>query len=224
MNTVEIIPAILPSDFNELVEKISRVKGLTKSVQVDICDGRFVPNMTWPYEHNDGIFAKIISQEEGLPAWENIDYEFDLMVDFKDPQDIEKWLLAGAARIILHAESEGDISKILENLNGRAEAGLALNLDTPISTIKSYEEAIRFVQLMGIERIGFQGQSFDLRVIEKIKEVKATYPQLPISIDGGVSLDNAEELIEAGASRLVVGSAIFGSENVVDTIREFQSL
>ena len=77
---------------------------------------------------------------------------------------------------------------------------------------------------MGIDHIGFQHQAFDEKVLSKIKEVKVKYPDLAISIDGGVSLKTAPKLIEAGADRLVIGSAIFNSDNPIDAIQQFKSL
>lgn len=222
MNNIEIIPAILPKDFDEIVEKVSLVKSLAKTVQIDICDGRFVQSMTWPYENNNGEFEKIVNEDEGMPEWQYIDYEFDLMVN--NPEEIvDKWVLAGASRIVLHAEVKGDIKKAIEILKDRVEIGLALNVETPIEEIGKYGE-IDFIQLMGIDNVGFQGQEFDIGVIEKVKEVKKSYPNYPVSMDGGVSLDNALQLIQAGVNRLVIGSNIFESKDIQNTINKFLAI
>ncbi len=219
---VEIIPAILPKTFKELEDSVASIQGLVKFVQVDICDGKFVPNATWPYREHDDSFEMIIREQQGLPGWEKLDYEFDLMIS--NPKDVvDDWVKAGATRIIIHAES-GGVAETIKKLENRVEIGLALNIETPISTIEPFKEIIRFVQCMGIRRVGFQGQAFDNEVISKIKEIKSKYPNLSVSVDGGVSLRNALQLIDAGADRLVVGSAIFESENVVDTIRQFHDL
>lgn len=226
--SIEIIPAILPNDYDEIIEKVSMVKKSAKTVQIDICDGKFVPNTTWPFINNDGDFERIQKEEEGMPAWQEVDYEFDLMIDEPD-RAVDQWVAAGAARIILHAEAKGGIGKAIEYLKGRVEVGMALNIDTPISIIGETkfgieEGSLQFIQLMGIDRVGFQGQEFDPKVIEKIKAIKKMCPDYPVSIDGGVSFENARRLTDAGADRLVVGSAIFDSENVMETIKQFQSL
>lgn len=219
---IEIIPAILPKTFKEVEEGAESILGLVKSVQVDICDGKFAPNPTWPYKKHDDSFEMIIREEQGLPGWEKLDYEFDLMVS--SPEEVvDDWINAGATRLIIHAESEG-VAETVKKLEGRIEIGLALNIDTPISAVEQFKDKIKFVQCMGIRKVGFQGQVFDEGVIEKIKEIKANYPELLVSVDGGVSLDNANALIEAGADRLVVGSAIFGSENVIDSLMEFKNI
>lgn len=227
-NKAEIIPAILPVDFNELEDKVSYIVGQAKVIQVDICDGQFTPSASWPYKKHDDSFDRIVKEEIGMPAWEEIDYEFDLMVNHPE-KVVADWLSAGASRIIIHAESKGDIGGAIELLNGRVEVGLALNIDTPVSIIGEErfgikEGSLQFIQLMGIDRIGFQGQGFDDKVIDKIKQIKKMCPDYPVSIDGGVSLDNALNLIAAGADRLVVGSGIFNSENVIEALNGFKDL
>jgi ribulose-phosphate 3-epimerase len=90
--------------------------------------------------------------------------------------------------------------------------------------MKPFADKIQFIQLMGIDNVGFQHQAFDAKVIERVKAVREALPNLPISVDGGVSLDNATDLIDVGADRLVIGSAIFAAENPLSAIAEFQAL
>jgi ribulose-phosphate 3-epimerase len=142
----------------------------------------------------------------------------------KAEEVVDEWVSTGATRVIVHAEMKGDLAMAITKLKDRAEIGLALNIETAIDVIEPFKDEIQFVQCMGIDHIGFQGQKFDDEVINKIKEIKARYPQLPISVDGGVSLESAPKLIEAGANRLVVGSAIFDSDNVFDAIANFKRL
>jgi len=220
----EITPAILPRDFAEITEKIELIRGFTKAVQIDICDGHFVPSFTWPYKKHDDSYEKMLHEEEGLPDWQDIDYEFDLMVD-KPEEVVDNWVIVGASRIVIHAESKGDMAKAVKKLEGKVEIGLAYNIDTEVMIPAGVDEnSIGYIQLMGIDHVGFQGQPFDERVFDKIKTVKAKYPNIPISIDGGVSLETAPKLIAAGASRLIVGSAIFNDENPLDAVMKFKSL
>lgn len=222
-NRVEIIPAILPMDFAELSEKIALVKDQTKTVQVDICDGQFVPNATWPYRKKDDSFERILHEEEGLPGWDSLDYEFDLMVN-RPEEIVDEWLRADAARLVVHAEAAGDIAAALVKLTGAVEIGLAFGMETPFDLLDLHHERVQFVQLMGIDNVGFQHQAFDDKVIERVKQVRLKYPLLPISVDGGVSLETAPKLVAAGADRLVVGSAIFNSDNYVEAIQRFKQL
>ena len=221
LNNMEIIPAILPKDFADLEDHVARVKGLVPIVQVDICDGQFTPSPSWPYRRADSNFEAITREDRGLPFWEEVEYEFDLMVN--KPEDVvEKYVAAGASRIVLHVESKGDIEGAIEKLLGKVEIGLALNIGTTLDIIESYKENIQFIQLMGIDRVGFQGQAFDDNVYTLSYEVKKRYSTLPIQIDGGVNLETAPLLRDAGADRLVIGSAIFESENITGMIEEFK--
>jgi len=220
---LEIIPAILPVDFMDFTDKIDLMLGFTKTIQVDICDGQFTPSPSWPYRKHDDNFEKLREQADGLPGWEKLDYEFDLMVN-RPEEVVEQWVEVGATRIILHTESRGDVLGAIQKLVGKAEIGLALNMDTTLDTIEQYIGMIDCVQLMAIDRIGYQGQVFNEKVLEKIRAVKEKYPELEVSVDGGVSLDNAPRLAAAGADRLVVGSAIFESDNPIDAVQKFGRL
>jgi ribulose-phosphate 3-epimerase len=222
----QIIPAILPRDYSEVVEKADLVAGLAKIVQIDICDGQFVPNATWPYKKHDQNFERLISEAEGLPHWQEIDYEFDLMMNYSEEKDIENWIKTGADRLIIHVESKGDIHRMIE-IASIVDVSLALSEETPINKLDEFlskHENIKDVQLMGIDNIGFQGQKFDERVIDKIRAVKERFPNINITIDGGVSLENAPSLLDAGADRLVVGSQIFNSDNIVEAYHQFVSI
>jgi ribulose-phosphate 3-epimerase len=103
------------------------------------------------------------------------------------------------------------------------QLGLALNPDTPLDAILPYMEKIDFVQCMGIAKIGYQGQPFDDRVLERVNTIRIKYPNMPISIDGGVNHETAGLLKHAGATRLVAGSAIFGAEDIAAAIEELKS-
>lgn len=219
----EIIPAILPMTFTEIEDKVSFVVGKVKTVQVDVCDGQFTPVATWPYKKHDDTFEKIKKEEEGMPLWKELNYEFDLMVNHPH-EVVEDWVQAGATRIVIHAEAKGGVDKAIDMLTGRVEVGLALNMDTDLKSIAVHLEKINFIQLMGIDHIGFQHEPFDEKVLGRIKEARILCPGMPVSVDGGVSLDNAEALIAAGADRLIAGSAIFGSDNPVEAVDRFKRL
>ncbi len=220
---MEIIPAILPKDFAELEEKIELIKGVAPLVQIDICDGKFVPQAGWPYKKQDNNFDAILKEEKGMPYWEDVDFEIDLMIS--DPeQEVEHWLTTGAKRIIVHFESTKNMDRIIGELQGLVEIGIAIGLDTPVDDIAPFIHDIDVVQCMGIKRIGFQGEAFDERVLEKVRELKSRFPERLVSVDGGVNLETAEQLREAGADRLIVGSAIFASENVVQALEELEGV
>ena len=220
---MEIIPAILPKDFKDLEDHVTRVKSLVPLVQIDICDGQFTPSPSWPYKKRDSNFDAITKEDRGLPFWEEVEYEFDLMVN--RPEDVvEQYIAAGASRITLHAESKGDIVEAIKKLEGKVEICVALNIDTSLDVLGPYKDRINHVQLMGIDNVGFQRQTFDDKVIGKIKEVKEKYPDLEIQIDGGVNLETAPLLKAVGADCLIIGSAIFEAENIVEAVEEFKNI
>jgi pentose-5-phosphate-3-epimerase len=238
----EIIPAILPKSYEELTEKLELCAGHAPTVQIDICDGFFVQSRTWPYlkgvvtaegEPVDQIFASIIDQESALPHWEEVDFEFDIMAR-KVHEKIPDFIAAGASRIVVHKASVDaeELAAILRDFGKRSEEvgmfdielGLALLPGDSADSIKDIAGQIHFVQVMGIERVGFQGQAFDARAIELVRALKTTYPELPVSVDGGVSLDTAAALVDAGADRLVVGSALFDSGDFLAMLEELKAL
>jgi ribulose-phosphate 3-epimerase len=237
----DIIPAVLPKNYEDLKNKIALVRGLVPGVQIDICDGVFVPNITWPFlsaskrsdleeADLDEYFRRILNEQEGLPFWEDIDFELDLMV-MGAVENFDVYTKLGPKRIIFHLEAVGDLEEFKRFLEGIdvyirdvVEIGVAINSDTPITEIFPLVNSIDFVQCMGIEKIGFQGQEFDERAIKNIKKLKEKFSDLIISVDGGVDFETAPALIEAGANRLVIGSAIFNTDDIIDTIERFKSL
>lgn len=221
---MEIIPAILPKNFNDLIEKLSLVKGIVPLVQIDITDGVFVPSITWPFnQKNEGNFEKIKTQEEGIPFWDDFDFELDLMI--KNPEEnLDDWINTGASRMIIHIESTDKLNEIIEKLNGIVEIGVAINIDTPNEKIYPYLDKIDFVQFMGIEKIGFQGEPFSEKVLGKIKNIREKRPGIVISVDGGVDLKNAEHLKKAGTNRVAVGSSLFKSSDIIETVDKFKEI
>jgi len=234
---IDIIPALMPKNFSELGEYAKQFKGLVDSVQVDVMDGKFVPETSWPYDSDgnfDVSFKKIVGQDSKLPEVDTLDYELDLMIDSPEKY-IKSFMQTGPSRLIFHLESIKDQEWFFKQLAHMksfslefgslgVEIGMAINISTPNEEIYTYIEKLDFVQFMGIDKIGFQGQSFDERVLPKIEDLRKLYPELIISVDGGVSLETAPKLIKAGVNRLVSGSAILKSGDVKKTIEEFKNM
>ncbi len=228
----EIIPAVLVQTYDELKNKIALVRGVTPVVQIDICDGQFVPSMTWPFLDTDydQHFKAILEDREGLPFWEDIDFELDLMV-LDAMQNFDSYLKLGPRRVIFHLEAFSDIDECKYFLEGIdpyvrdvTEIGIAINTTTDAQKIFPLVNNVDFIQCMGIAETGKQGQDFDPRVFDQIQAIKNEYPDVVISVDGAVSEKTAKDLVEAGANRLVIGSAIFNSDDIINRVREFQSL
>jgi len=234
----EIIPAILPKSYEELEEKLDIVAGHSSVVQIDICDGAYVPNRTWPYlkgsnNDSDQIFESLVNQEKALPHWEEIDFEFDLMISSAH-EKIPDFISAGASRVVVHKNSVDDVEldAILLDYGKHSdevgifdvELGIALMPGDSVDSIREISSKIHFVQVMGISKIGFQGQNFDERTVELVRELKKNYPDLPVSVDGGVNIDTAKLLIQAGVDRLIVGSYLFNAIDFSGKLKELGSL
>lgn len=228
----EITPAILSKDYEDLKNHLAMVKGYAPVVQVDICDGNFVPSVTWPFGQGgfDVHFNRILNEEEGLPFWEDMDFELDLMVkDATENFDIYEKL--GPRRIIFHLDAVGELNEFKEFLEGLdsyrrdiTEIGIAISMQNELEEYIHLINLVDFVQFMAIDQVGYQGQDFNEDVLEKIKEFKNKFPDVLVGVDGGVNEDSAPLLIEAGADRLAIGSAIFRSDDIVDTIEYFKEL
>lgn len=195
---IEIIPALLVKDEKEFRRKIDSVEGLCDAVQIDVMDGKFVDNVTWGDPER---LAKM-----PLP----MDYEVHLMV--KDPfERLDAWSRAGCLRAIVHAEAVEDPLEAVRTVKSYGmEAGIAINPETPVSAIEKAAAEADVVQVMGVHP-GWMGQPFQESAVEKVAMLREKFPDLAIEVDGGVAVGVARRLAEAGADRLVSGSAVFAS-------------
>ncbi len=209
---IEIIPTnTCPPDLAELSRRSDFFAKFSEWVQLDVSDGVFTPERSWPYA--EAQWAELEALTEGkLPSAPDLKYEVHLMVE--EPREVGLHLAeAGIQRIIGHVEAFADEKEIQAALSawrgaGAAEVGLAILLDTPLPVLLPMISACDVVQVMSIATLGRQGAPFDARAVARIQELHAQYPELVISVDGGVSEKNIAELVRAGARRFGVGSAI----------------
>lgn len=200
----EIIPVIIAKDFKELKEKIRVVEPHSKWVQLDIMDGKLVPNKTW---NNPAELKKIKTP---------LKIEAHLMIE--NPQKVvEKWLEV-VQRVIVHWESRG-----VEKLKFNKKIGIALNPETPWQEIEKIIPDIDLVLLMTVNP-GFGGQKFQPEVLAKIKSLRQAYPNIKIEVDGGINPETGKKCVEAGANILVSGSYIFTSKNPAQTIKKLKNI
>lgn len=226
----EIIPAILAKDINDLKSKLGRFVNISKTVQIDVCDGKFVPTYSWPMNAGDRKeILNILNEDEGMPFWNYFDFEFDLMVK-NSIEHFEFFTRLGAKRIVFHLEAEDSdkLKEFIESMDTyvreNLEIGLSIKNDMGVKKLDKFINIIDFIQLMGIKEIGYQGEPFDERVLGKIKEIKEKDKNIIISIDGSVNEDTANLLVKAGADRLVVGSYLDRRLDIVETIKELENL
>ncbi len=229
-----IIPAILPKSKEDLEEKLDTLTGLCDEVQIDIVDGQFASPASWPYSSSPGEPSKMLAQGELLPRCGEFRFEVDLMS--LDPESVTGvWIGLCATRITIHAESTRFLPRFLQNIKGLyghdkdfapdlLSIGLSIGVESDLALIEPYLDSVEYVQFMGIKSIGKQGQPFDSRVIPKISAFKKRYPDIPVQVDGGVTLTTAPALLEAGVSRLIVGSAIWHAENIAEELEKLNEL
>lgn len=212
-----IVPAVIPNTFGALNEFCEKVRPLTHEIQVDIVDGQFVPFSSWPYNSGDSV-ADITELAE------NFLIEVDLMITSPEVS-VEEYLQAGVRRVVIHLESTTDLRSI-HQLKKKYDfrLGLSLNNDTELSKLIGVIEYADYVQCMGIKDIGAQGQPFDERVLGRIKELKEKFPTLLVSVDGSVNTETLPRIIEAGAERCAVGSALLKAEHMYKTYQEMCAL
>ena len=209
----EIIPSILVKTKQEFFDKIRAVEGLVERVHLDIADGIFVPNQTI-----DGV-------EEVEAIETNLKIGVHLMVS-KPENHVARWLETTVDRIIFHHEATSQATSVISAIRDHdadCEVGIALNPATPISAIEALVELVDFVHFMTVEP-GFYGGKFVPAVVAKIKDFHYFYPDKPISVDGAITPDTAPQLLEAGASRLVVGSYIFEANDPGKAINELKKI
>lgn len=209
-----ILPAILVKDKKELEEQLSKVHGLVSWVHLDIMDGIFAPSTT------------SLTPEDVGTMRVSMHIEAHLMIDHPE-KVIDRWIASPVQRILLHYESTDQNTLILLlkkiALSGKS-SGVVLNMQTPLWVIDFLLSEIRVevIQLMSIDTIGTYGIPFNDKVLYRIAALHQKHPAVVIAVDGGVSLKNISALQEAGASHFSVGSAIFHSANIHETIKQFK--
>ncbi len=220
-----ILAAIIPKNLRELREKVALVSHYVRFVHVDQCDGKYVPSVSWPYAHDWNDFEQFEKEDEGLPDWQKVDYQIDLMVADPKPA-MERWIKAGASSFVVHAEGlTADFDELLDMAHtAQAELGLAFQPQTDEWEYEHLIQKADFIQCMGIAKIGYQGQPFDERIFDQMKTINEINPQARITVDGHVNLENIDELEAAGASQFVMGSALFDSENIPQFIQEAEDI
>lgn len=221
---LEVIPAIIPKTYQTLRDEVDQVKDLVDRVQVDIMDGEFTPEPTWPYAggRETQRFDEIADQKRGFPGWKDVQFEIDLMV--QNPETvIDDWVPAGATAVIIHADSTDKHKQIFSTLQeSGVERGLAVLPSNRNAVVADLRDEIDFLQVMGNDKIGYHGVELDPLVYDKLEDLRSRFPELPIGVDIGVNFDTAPKLVESGATRLISGSAIFESKDkavAVDRLR-----
>jgi ribulose-phosphate 3-epimerase len=214
---MNITPAILPENFEQIINKLFILEGLCKRVQIDLCDGVFGLEKTWlPYE------------EVSLPH--GFDYEFDLMVnDWR--KYLSRALALGATRVVMHVDSatSNEIDEMIEMAEvygARLGLSVSNNYDIHDFAARVNQVAARyrkvFIQVMGIKHIGAQGQPFDESVIPRIVYLSEHCQHIEIQVDGSMNSETVVKVKNAGAICVVVGSYLFKTTDVKKTLEDLE--
>lgn len=210
----KVVPAIIPKIKEQFENEVQKVFHFAPLIQIDISDGIFTPFKTWPYNERDvDYYERLKNEEEGLPRWEDVEYEVHLMV--KNPEEVVlDWVHAGVSAIVVHVESTENLQKVIDLCReNNVSVGLALKPSTDAERMKAFAENVDFLQVMGSDLLGKHGEELQEKAIEKIKELRASYPDKTIAVDIGVNSETKDLLVEAGATKLVSGSDILDAAN-----------
>jgi ribulose-phosphate 3-epimerase len=208
---VKIAPSILSADFSMLGNEVIKVeKAGADFIHVDVMDGHFVPNITI-----GPLIVEAIRPVTKLPL------DVHLMIENPD-QYIEAFAKAGADYITVHVEACRHLHRTIHFIKSFGiKAGVVLNPATPVDTIQHIIGDIDMVLLMSVNP-GFGGQKFIPEVLPKIRAVKELATQkgleIEIEVDGGVNPETAKLCMEAGATVLVAGSAIYNKPDYTKAI------
>ena len=212
-----IAPSILSADFGNLNQDIDMInQSEAQWFHVDVMDGVFVPNISFGFPVMKSLQKR---------AQKTLDVHLMIV---QPERYIEEFAKAGANILTVHIEASTHLHRSLQQIKAASmKAGVALNPHTPISSLFDVLEDVDLVCLMSVNP-GFGGQKFIQNTINKIKALKSEINNRSlntlIEIDGGVTLDNAKSLFDAGADVLVAGNTVFSAENPTATITQLLAL
>jgi ribulose-phosphate 3-epimerase len=213
----KIAPSLLSADFANLRDEIMKIeRGGADYIHLDVMDGIYVPNITF----GPPVIKKLRNVTK-LP------FDVHLMID-RPERYIKDFVEAGADIITIHEEATTHLHRTIQEIKSYGiMAGVSLNPATPLENIEYVLDDLDLILIMTVNP-GFGGQSFIKAMENKIKKLRDIINErnlnIILEVDGGVKLENAKEILDYGANLLVVGSDIFGSEDVESRTRKFKSL
>ncbi len=211
MSDIEIVPAILTSDSEELVRLVHGFERAgVRRVHLDICDGGFVPTRT------------IVGYEEIRRLDSPIEFDVHLMVADPDAA-CEPWRATRASRVIVHVEAVKDFNAMVSHAHDcKKQLGAAINPETPLERLESVAGMADFVQFMTVHP-GAQNRKPVPEVLDRIRLFHANHPHMTIAVDGGITPETAPMCAAAGATVLVSGSYVVKSADPAAALKDLWS-
>lgn len=210
-------PSLLSVDFAHIADGIKELdRAHVPALHLDVMDGAFVPNISF-----GAPVIKCLRKETGMI------FDVHLMID-EPARYLEDFKKAGADWVTVHAESCKHLHSTVARIHELGmKAGVALNPATPVSALDYVIDDLDMVLVMSVNP-GFGGQKFIPHTLKKVRELRelitATGSHALIEVDGGVNLQTAPSLIEAGADVLVAGNAVFKADDMIGTIHQLKNM
>ncbi len=192
---VEVIPGIQTNSFEDTQEKLDILSKFAKLVHIDVCDGRFVPNLT-------------IGAAEILKLKTNLDYNLHLMIKL-DGEQIFQYGRTRAKALIFYPKTSPDPESTISQIRRSGKkVGIALDPADSVEALKEYLAQADLALILAVLS-GFAGQQFQAGVLPKISQIKEINPKLVVGVDGGIKVGTASLAAVSGADFVVANTAIW---------------
>jgi ribulose-phosphate 3-epimerase len=217
MRKPEIVPSLLSADFSRLAEEIQKVEAAgCRRLHLDVMDGHFVPNISF----GPVVIASIRKHTE-------LYFQAHLMIEHPE-RYIDAFKRAGVDAIIIHEEACGDFPGVVQEIKRqKMDAGVALKPATPIQSVHDVVGEVDMILIMTVEP-GFGGQEFIRGTDDKVARLRALLDEkgleTPIGVDGGINTETISSVVEAGATHLIAGNAVFRGDIETNVRNLYESI
>jgi len=214
---IKLSPSMLSIDFGKVAEQLKLIEDAgTPYIHLDVMDGVFVPNISFG-----------IPVIKSVRKYSNMIFDAHLMI-VEPEKYIEDFHKAGADIITIHVEATKYPMEVLHQIKATGcKAGITLNPRTPVETVLPYLKMVDVIMVMTVEP-GFGGQRFMESQLSKIRQLAEWKKEMglnyDIEVDGGITVDNVREVLDAGANVIVAGSAVFGKPDIAKAAKDFMEI